>query len=60
LPKIGRRLTPEVIYRIRVRIKAGKEVPAITKAINISCPTVYKIQLNLNLYGEPYALASLI
>jgi hypothetical protein len=60
LPKIGRRLAPEVVYRIRVRIKASKEVPAIAKAIDMSYPTVYKIQLNLNLYSEPYALASLI
>ena len=57
---MGRRLTPKVIYQIRVKIKASKEVPAIAKAINISCPTVYKIQLNLNLYSKPYALASLI
>jgi hypothetical protein len=57
---MGRRLAPEVVYRIRVRIEAGEEVPAIAKAIDVSYPTVYKIQLNLNLYGEPYALASLI
>ena len=60
LPKIGRRLAPEVVYRIRVRIEAGEEVPAIAKAIDVSRPTVYKIQLNLDLYDEPYALASLI
>ena len=40
---MGRKLTPEVVYRIRVRIKAGKEVPAIAKAIDVSCMTVYKI-----------------
>ncbi len=57
---MGRRLAPEVVYRIRVRIKAGEEVPAIAKAINVSCPTVYKIRLNLDIYGEPYAPASLI
>ena len=57
---MGRRLAPEVVYRIRVRIEAGEEVPAIAKAIDVSCPTVYKIRLNLNLYGELYALASLI
>lgn len=50
----------EVIYQIRVRIKAGEEVPAIAKAIDVSYPTVYKIRLNLDLYSEPYALASLI
>ena len=60
MPKIGRRLAPKVIYRIRVRIKASEEVPAIAKAINVSRTTVYKIRLNLNLYNEPYALASLI
>ena len=43
LPKMGRRLAPEVVYRIRVRIKAGEGVLAIAKAINVSRPTVYKI-----------------
>jgi len=57
---MGRRLAPKVVYRIRVKIKASKEVPAIAKAINMSYPTVYKIQLNLNLYGKPYAPTSLI
>ena len=40
---MGRRLAPEVVYRIRVRIEAGKEVSAITEAIDVSRPTVYKI-----------------
>jgi len=57
---MGRRLAPKVVYRIRMRIKAGKEAEAIAEAINVSRPTVYKIQLNLNLYNEPYAPASLI
>ena len=60
MPKIGRRLAPKVAYRIRVRIKAGEGVLAIAKAIDVSRPTVYKIRLNLNLYDEPYAPASLI
>jgi len=60
LPKMGRRLAPKVVYRIRVRIEAGEEVPAIAKAINVSPTTVYKIQLNLNLYGKLYTPASLI
>ena len=42
-PKIGRRLAPKAVYRIKVRIKASKGVLAITKAINVSRPTVYKI-----------------
>jgi len=57
---MGRRLAPEVVYRIRVRIEVGEEVSAIAEAINVSRPTVYKIQLNLNLYDKPYAPASLV
>ena len=57
---MGRRLTPEVVYQIRVRIEAGEGVLAIAKAIDVSCLIVYKIQLNLDLYDEPYAPASLI
>lgn len=57
---MGGGLAPKVVYRIRVRIKAGEGVLAIAKAIDVSRPTVYKIQLNLNLYNELYALASLI
>jgi len=57
---MGRRLAPEVVYRIKVRIKAGEEVPAIAKAIDVSCPIIYKIRLNLDLYGELYAPASLV
>jgi len=40
---MGRRLAPEVVYQIRIRIKAGKKVLAIIEAINVSYPTVYKI-----------------
>ena len=40
---MDRRLAPKVIYRIRVRIKAGKDVSAIMKAINVSYPTIYMI-----------------
>ena len=40
---MGRRLAPEVVYRIRVRIEAGEGVLAIAKAIKVSRPTVYKI-----------------
>ena len=51
---------PEVVYQIRVRIEAGEEVPAIAKAIDVFCLTIYKIQLNLDLYDKPYAPASLV
>lgn len=57
---MGRRLPDEVVYRIRVRIEAGERVPAIAKAIQVAHRTVYKIQVNLDLYGEPYAPASVV
>ena len=40
---MGRRLLDEVVYRIRIRIKAGKVVLAIAEAIKVSKLMVYKI-----------------
>jgi hypothetical protein len=60
LPTMGRKLAPEVVYRIAARLKAGEAVPAIAEAIKVHHKTVYKFQLNLDLYGEPYAPASII
>ena len=40
---MGRRLLDKVIYRIRIRIKAGKAVLAITNAIKVANKTIYKI-----------------
>ena len=33
LPKMGRRLAPEAVYRIRVRIEAGEGVLAIVRCL---------------------------
>jgi hypothetical protein len=52
---MGRRLPDEVVYRIRIRIKAGKAVLAITEAVKVAKKTIYKMRLNLNIWGEPYA-----
>ena len=52
---MGRRLPDEVIHRIRIYIKAGKAVPAIIEAIKVGKKTIYKIRLNLNIWGELYA-----
>ena len=51
---MGRRLLDKVIYRIRVCIKASKAVLAIIKAIKVGKKMIYKMQLNLNIWGEPY------
>ena len=52
---MGRHLPDEVIHRIRVRIEASKAVPTIVEAVKVGKKTIYKIQLNLDIWGEPYA-----
>jgi transposase len=52
---MGRRLLDEVVHRIRLRIDAGEEVTAIAKAVKVSRKTIYKLRLNLDIWGEPYA-----
>ena len=51
---MGRRLPNKVVHRIRTRIEAGEAVPAIAEAVKVGKKTIYKIQLNLNIWGEPY------
>ena len=51
---MGRRLPDEVVHRIRVRIEAGEAVPAISEAVKVATKTIYKIPLNLDIWGEPY------
>ena len=52
---MGRRLPDEVVHRIRIRIEAGEAVPAIAEAVKVGKKTIYKIRLNLDIWGEPYA-----
>ena len=52
---MGRRLPDEVVHGIRIRIDAGEKVPAISKATKVAKSTIHKLQLNLDLWGEPYA-----
>ena len=46
---MGRRLLDEVIYRIRIYIKASKAVPAIAEAVKVGKKTIYKMRLNFNI-----------
>ena len=52
---MGRRLLDEVVHRIRICIKASEVVPAIAEAVKVGKKMIYKIRLNLNIWGEPYA-----
>ena len=52
---MGRRLLDEVVHRIRICIEAGEPVPVIAEAVKVAKNTVYKMRLNLDIWGEPYA-----
>ena len=52
---MGHRLPDKVIYRIRLYIKANKSIAAIIEAVKVSKKTIYKLWLNLNIWGKPYA-----
>ena len=52
---MGRRLLDKVVYRIRICIKASKAVLAIIDDIKVAKKTIYKMQLNLNIWGKLYA-----
>jgi len=57
---MGRRLPDEVVYRIRIRIKANEDVAAIAAAVKVAKKTVYKMRLNLDIWGEPYAPSTVV
>ena len=57
---MGRRLLDEVVYRIRICIKASKAVLAIAEAVKVGKKTIYKIRLNLDIWGEPYAPSTVV
>ena len=52
---MGRRLPDEVVHRIRICIEAGEAVPAIAEAVKVVKNTIYKMRLNLDIWGELYA-----
>ena len=55
---MGRLLPDEVVYRIRICIEANEYVGAIAAVVKVAKKTVYKMQLNLNIWGEPYVVLS--
>ena len=49
------RLPDDVIYRIQLRLERGESPKAIREATKASRSTIYRVQLNLDLFGQPYA-----
>jgi hypothetical protein len=52
---MGRRLLIEVINQIKLRLDLDEYVPNRAVALGLSKTTVYKLQLNWDLWGRPYA-----
>ena len=52
---MGRRLPDEVVHRFRIRIEANEYVATIAAAVKVTKKTIYKLRLNLDIWGEPYA-----
>ena len=52
---MGRRLADNVVHRILIHLAANEPVPQIANAIGVDKKTVYKIQLNMDTWGTPYA-----
>jgi hypothetical protein len=50
---MGRHLPDEVVHRIKICIKANKAVSAIVEAVKVAKKMIYKMQLNLDIWGEP-------
>ena len=52
---MGRRLPIEVINQIKLYLDFDEDVPNIAAALKVLKMTVYKLQLNWDLWGQPYA-----
>ena len=52
---MGRRLPIEVINQIKLRLDLNEYVPNIAVTLGLSKTTIYKLQLNWDLWGQPYA-----
>jgi len=51
---MGCRLLDEVIHRIRLYVEANESITAIAEAVKVFNKTIYKLQLNFDIWGEPY------
>jgi len=52
---MGRRLPDEVVSQIKLRLDLNEKILHIARALKVSRDVIYKIQLNFDLWGQPYA-----
>lgn len=49
-------LPNSAVYRIVVRISVGEDPAAIAQVVCVSRESVYRIQLNIDLFNAPYSI----
>jgi hypothetical protein len=52
---MGRQLPIEIINQIKLRLDLDEKITHIAAALKLSRTTIYKLQLNFDLWGQPYA-----
>jgi hypothetical protein len=57
---MGRRLPDDVVHRIKLHIEAGEDVATIAEVVGVTKKTIYKLRLNLDVWGEPYAPSTVV
>ena len=53
-------LPDDVIYHIQLRLECGESPKAIHEATKVSRSTIYRVQLNLDLFGQPYTPSTVV
>jgi hypothetical protein len=54
------RLPDDVIFRIQLRLECGESPKAIHEATKVSLSTIYRVQLNLDLFSQPYTPSTVV
>jgi hypothetical protein len=52
---MGRRLPIEIVNQIKLRLDHNERISHIATALKVSRDTIYKVQLNFDLWDQPYA-----
>ena len=52
---MGRKLPDEVVNHVLAHFQAGRTVPQVHEATKIAKSCLYKLRLNMDLWGTPYA-----
>jgi hypothetical protein len=54
------KLPEDVIYHIQLRLECGESPAIIHEATKVSVRTIQRMQLNLDLFGQPYTPSTVV